>query len=116
MGIFKRVRDIAVANVNEALDKLECPATMIKQYMRDIESEIARAEAAITTQLVMEKKQERLLADTEDLIAKRTRQAQLAIDTGEDNIAKLALQDKLAYEAKLGTYRDQYNTIKANTV
>jgi phage shock protein A len=116
MGIFKRVRDIAVANVNEALDKLECPVSMIKQYMRDLEGEIASAEGAVARQIAMEKRQERLLAETEDFIAKRTRQAQLAIDTGEDNIAKLALQDKLAYEAKLATYREQYNTIKGHTV
>ena len=47
MSIFKRVRDITVASINEILDKVEDPVAMLNQYLRDMESEIQKAEVAV---------------------------------------------------------------------
>ena len=44
MGIFKRVNDIAMANINEVLDKMENPLSMVKQYIRELEAKDRRSE------------------------------------------------------------------------
>lgn len=115
MSILKRVRDICFAGVHECLDKLEDPVSMTKQYIRDLEEEICKAERALSRQVLLEKRLEGLMAETTGLIEKRARQAQLAIETGEDNIAKMALQEKLLAEKKLDVYNRQYDTIKSQT-
>jgi phage shock protein A len=113
--IFKRIRDIVLANVHESLDNLEEPIVLIKQYLRDVEVEIAKAERTIAHQLVSEKRHAALVAETKAAINKRTRQAGLALDTGEEEVARLALQDKVLLESRLATYEAQYETLQAHT-
>ncbi|WP_028403049.1 PspA/IM30 family protein [Ectobacillus panaciterrae] len=115
MGILKRIKNIVTADVHETLDKLENPVSMLKQYLRDTEEQVAKAQHALSQQLFLEKKYEALIAETEDIIAKRTRQAELALSRDEDNMAHLALQDKITNEKKLEMYRENYEMTKQQT-
>jgi phage shock protein A len=110
MGIFKRIRDISLANIHALLDQLEDPIAMIEQYLRDLETEISEAEKAISNQYVLIKEHEYLISKTEEFIAKRKRQTELAIETENEQIAKQALTDKLIAEKKLTLYREQLET------
>jgi phage shock protein A len=112
MGIFKRVKDIALADINEMIDKLENPITMIKQYLRELEEQIATAKTALANQLIAERKFEALISELEQVIEKRVRQANLALDRDEEAIAQLAVEEKLICEKRLQVYREQYQTVK----
>lgn len=116
MGILKRVKDLVSANVHEAFDQLENPIVMIKQYIRDLEKEIERAEVALARQEAAEQTFSKLHTETEARIAKRLRQAKLAVDTGEDDMAKQALADKLEAERKLSEYQEQLDLILQQSV
>lgn len=48
--VFRRMRDMFVATVNEGLDKMENPRVMLNQYVRDMEDDIAKAKHAIIKQ------------------------------------------------------------------
>ena len=115
MGIFKRIKSIAVADINCAIDKMEDPTTMLKQYLRELEEEIKKGENALANQLFIEKKYEALIAEAQSVIEKRARQAQLAVDQNEEDIAILALQDKIAQEKKLTIAKATYETVKKQT-
>ncbi len=115
MGIFKRIKDIATADFNDALDRLEDPISMLKQYLRELEGEIGKAQKALAQQLYIEKKFEAVIESTIDRVQKRARQAELAVERGEDQIARLAIEDKLQQEKKLRLYEGQYHTIKNQT-
>ena len=115
MGIFKRLKGIALADINSTIDKLEDPISMLKQYLRDLEGEIEKAEKSLSNQLFIEKKYEYIINEAEEVILKRTRQAQLAVDHHEDDIAKLALQDKISQEKKLTNVRVAYDSTKKQT-
>jgi phage shock protein A len=112
--IFKRICDIVKAGVNETLDKVESPSIMVKQYLRDIEEEILKAERALTNQIVLEKRHASLVEATRAQIAKRTRQAELAVDTGAEDLAKVALEDKVVLESNLAVYEGQLATLQGN--
>jgi phage shock protein A len=115
MGIFKRIKDIATADFNDALDRLEDPISMLKHYLRELEGEIGKAQKALAQQLYIEKKFEAVIESTIDRVQKRARQAELAVERGEDQIARLAIEDKLQQEKKLRLYEGQYHTIKNQT-
>jgi len=115
MGIFKRIKDITLAEVNGFLDKTEDPISMLNHYLREMEEEITKGEQALANQIFLEKRQIACLANTEELIEKRARQAQLAVDQGEDQIAKMALQEKLIQEKNLGLQKQQFESIKSQT-
>jgi phage shock protein A len=115
MGIFKRIKDITTAEINGLLDQIEDPITMLNHYVREMEAGIAKGQQALSNQIFLEKKQLALILNTEKMIAKRTRQAKLAVDQEEEAIAKLALQEKLSLEKKVTLYKEQYETIKNQT-
>lgn len=112
MNVFKRVQNIVLANVNELLEKLENPVSMVKYYITELESEITEAETTLTEQLILKKSLQVSIGETEEVIAKRERQAKLAVETGEENIAKLALQDKLIQQNKLEVQQKQLETLE----
>lgn len=115
MGILKRVRNIVLSDVHEALDKAEKPLSMLNQYIRDMEEQVEKAQHALAHQLYLEKKYETLVIETEAVVAKRARQAELAVSKNEDEIAKLALQEKILHEEKAKMYREQYEVTKQQT-
>lgn len=115
MGIFKRIKDIASADLNDALDRLEDPVSMLKQHLRDLDKEIQKAHAALANQLYIEKKYQSIINETRTLVQKRSRQAELAVQQENDEIARLAIEDKLLNETKLNVYQEQYQQIKSQT-
>ncbi|PGY12351.1 PspA/IM30 family protein [Bacillus cereus] len=115
MGILKRIKNIVAADVHQTLDKMEKPTNMLKQYLRETEQQITKAEKALSHQYYLEKKYEALISETDTLIAKRTRQAELAVSREEDQMAQLALQEKIVNEKKAELYRQQYEITKEQT-
>ncbi|MDI5788352.1 PspA/IM30 family protein [Bacillus licheniformis] len=76
-----------VASVNEGLDKLENPRVMLNQYVRDMESDIAKAKHTIVKQQTIEHSLKES-GRSRKLAVKRRNQAQLAFDAGEEELAK----------------------------
>ncbi|MEH7332374.1 PspA/IM30 family protein [Neobacillus drentensis] len=115
MGIFRRVKTIAMAEVNGLLDGIEDPIAMLNEYSREMEQEIAKGQKALARQIFVEKKQAGLISETQALVDKRTRQAKLAIEKGEEGMAKLAVQEKLTLEKQAALYQEQYEAVKTQT-
>lgn len=115
MGIFKRLKTIAKADINSLLDGVEDSIALLNEYSREMEQEMAKAQRALSRQIFVENKQAALILETKELVDKRTRQAKLAIDQGDDSIAKLAVQEKLNQEKQLSFYEQQYDVIKGQT-
>jgi phage shock protein A len=115
MGIFKRLKRIAKADINGLIDGMEDPIAILNEYSREMEQEIAKAQRSLSRQIFVENKQAALILETKTLVDKRTRQAKLALENGEEAIVKLAVQEKLVHEKQLGLYQQQYEAIKEQT-
>src|SRR3954470_2969002 len=115
MGIFKRIKTITMAEINGLLDGIEDPITMLNEYSREMEQEIAKGQNALARQIFVEKKQAALISETKSVVDKRTRQAKLALEQGDEAMAKLAVQEKLNKENQLQLYVEQLASIKGKT-
>lgn len=115
MGIFRRITMIAKANIHEMLDGVEDPIAMLNEYSRQLEQEMAKAQKALSRQIFVENKQAALIRETKEIVAKRTRQANLALDYGEEKIVRLAVEEKIMYENHLRMYEQQYEEIQEQT-
>ncbi|NPC94134.1 PspA/IM30 family protein [Bacillus sp. WMMC1349] len=113
---LKRIRNMVVASINEGLDKLENPRVMLNQYVRDMESDIAKAKHTIVNQQVIEQNFKGKYEEAEKLAVKRKNQAQLAFDAGEEELAKKALSEMKYFEAKAAEYQDTYQHAKQQLV
>ncbi|WP_162987462.1 PspA/IM30 family protein [Metabacillus litoralis] len=115
MGIFKRIKTIAKADINALLDGMEDPIAMLNEYSREMEQEMAKAQKALSLQIFVENKQAALIMETKHLVDKRARQAKLAIQHEENAMARLAVQEKLLHENQLSLYQLQFEAIKGQT-
>ncbi|MDU2241042.1 MAG: PspA/IM30 family protein [Paenibacillus sp.] len=115
MGIFGRMKDMAAADTHHLLDRMEDPVSMANYYIRQLEDQIDHARQALRNQLAAEQHYDLLIAQTGQLIEKRTRQAGLAVDREQDEIAKLAIQEKLHHDKLRQTYLEQREVIRKQT-
>jgi len=113
MAMFKRIRDITAASVNDMLDKAEDPVKMINQFLRDMEEDISDAEVSVAKQIAMEKRFHEQRDEALALVAKRQEQAEKAIELGNEELARKALQDKKDQQERADTFSHEYDKAKA---
>jgi Phage shock protein A (IM30), suppresses sigma54-dependent transcription len=113
MGIFKRMKDMTKASVNEMLDKMEDPVIMLNQYLRDMESEIHQAEVTVAKQMTNERRMKQYLDDASRNAADRESKAEAALRAGQEELARKLLEEKLYFEQKTTEYSGLHLQAKA---
>lgn len=112
MSLLRRMRDMTAATFNERLERSEDPVRMIDQYLVSQREQIQQAEK-LHQQCVQHAQSLRAeYVGAEQWRDKREQQAILALKAGEDNTARLALQDKMIHEQKCEQYRELYEQSK----
>jgi phage shock protein A len=94
MGIFKRIKDIISANINDLLDKFEDPENMIDQMIKEMEESILELRKQTASSIAASKMTEKKLGETEKDLAKWMKNAELAVTEGQDDLARKALARK----------------------
>ena len=97
-GIFSRMADIIKANINDLLNRAEDPEKMIRQMILEMEEAVNKATASVGTAVANEKRLERQLLDKTDQIEAWQTKAELAVESGEDDLARRALERKATLE------------------
>lgn len=97
-GIFTRMADIVKANINELLNKAEDPEKMIRQMILEMEEAVNKATASVGTAVANEKRLERQYSDKQDQIESWQKKAEVAVSSGEDDLARRALERKASIE------------------
>jgi phage shock protein A len=106
------MRDMTAAAFNEKLERSEDPVRMIDQYLASQREQILQAER-LHQQCVQHAQSLRTqYIGAEQWKEKREQQAMLALKAGEENTARLALQDKMVHEQKSEQYRELYEQSK----
>ena len=92
MALMERVSALIRANLNDLIDKAEDPEKMLKQVILDMENQMMQ----VKTQVAIAIADEHLLAkkqkENESKIAEWMRKAELAVDKGDDELARAALE------------------------
>ncbi|MCG7410389.1 PspA/IM30 family protein [Paenibacillus sp. ACRRX] len=111
-NIFRRVRDITLASLNEHLEKSEDPIRLIDQFLMRTRQEITEAERLYQQYVMHANQMKQQLNQAAELRDRREQQALLALKANEEYAAKLALQEKLMHEEKVLNYTDLYDKSK----
>ena len=120
MGLLDRVATLVRANLNDLIDKAEDPSKMIKQVILDMENQLLQVKTqvaiSIADQHMLEKKQKEHV----DKAAEWLRKAELAVDKGQDDLARAALERQKSvertassFEEQIGDQRAQVATLKS---
>jgi phage shock protein A len=114
MGIFKRLRDLTAASINDLLDKAEDPVKMLNQFLRDMEEDIMEAESAVAKQIAVEKKFKLQLEEAQEMVLKRQEQAVKALEQNNEDLARRALEDKKEHQTRYDEMVKQHAIAKTN--
>lgn len=109
MSLFKRLRDVTMSNLNALIDKAEDPVKLTDQYLRDMQEDLEDAEKAVAQQIAIEKRFKMQLEEQEALVNKRQEQATLAVEAGNLELARRALEEKKAAEQKVAEFKIGYD-------
>ena len=99
MGILQRFSDIIQANVNAILDKMEDPAKMIDQYLRELADNLAEVKQETAGVMAEEVRTKRLVDENAAEVAKYTDLAKKALQAGNEADAKVFIAKKQQLES-----------------
>lgn len=108
MSVMKRVRDMTVATLNDRLEKAEDPVRVIDQFLWSTHQEIVQSEGLQRQYASHTEHLHRQWKEAEKWVDKREEQAITALKAGEENVAKMALQDKVVHEERAARYGQLY--------
>ena len=116
MSILKRFRDIMASNINAALDKLEDPAKMIDQLLRDLNDDLGQVKAETAGIMAEEARAKRAYDEAAAEINKLQAYAEKAVLAGNDTDAKLFLSKKAQAAESTASLQKVYESASANAL
>ncbi|MGY4690884.1 PspA/IM30 family protein [Salibacterium sp. K-3] len=115
MSIFKRLKDVTLSNMNALLDRAEDPEKLLDQYLLDMEKDMKEAETNVAQQISIEKKFKKQLDDAVEMRDKRQEQAEKALEKGDEDLARRALEDKNKHQEKVDELTSTHENAKQSS-
>jgi phage shock protein A len=107
MAVLERVATLVRANLNDLIDRAEDPEKMIKQVIIDMENQLLQVKTQVAISMadhhLLQKKQ----AEQADKAADWMRKAELAVDKGQDDLARAALERYQSFTKMADGYTQQ---------
>ena len=115
MAIFERLGDLLKANVNDMLDKAEDPEKMVKQIIIDMEAQVNEATQGLGAAMGSEKQALKQLESAKASSEDWNKKAKLALQSGNEELAKKALAQKASVDQSIVQFQAAYDTMSMQT-
>jgi len=119
MGFFDRLSRLLRANLNDMVSKAEDPAKILDQSVADMQDDLVKLRQAVATAIASQKRIENQAKQAETTAAKWYERAELALQKGEDDLAREAISRRKTYQesatalnAQLSGQAGQVETLK----
>ncbi|QOV23002.1 PspA/IM30 family protein [Anabaenopsis elenkinii] len=123
MGLFDRIKRVVSSNLNDLVNKAEDPEKMLEQAILEMQEDLVQLRQGVAQAIAAQKRTETQYNDTQNQINKWQRNAQLALQKGDENLARQALERKksfsdtsVALKTSLDQQTTQTETLKRNLV
>ena len=116
MGILSRLNYIIKANVNAVLDKMEDPAKMIDQYLRELTDNLAEVKKETAGVMAEEARTKRLVDENKADAEKYAALAKKALQAGNEEDAKVFIAKKQQVESAGAGLATAYAAAHENAV
>lgn len=115
MSIFTRLGDLLRANINDLIDKAEDPEKMVKQIIQDMDRELVKSTQMLGKAMASERQLEKQMNDAKAKSADWENKAKLALQAGDQELAKKAVEEKLKVDEKVTQFTQMYESVHAQT-
>ena len=113
--MFERLSNLFRAFFNAVLGRMEDPQIMLEQTYQDLQSNLIQVRQAVAQAIATEKQLEQQLQKNKDQAETWQNRAAMAVQQGNDDLAKQALQRRQQYVQAAGDLETQLKAQKENT-
>jgi phage shock protein A len=107
MALLERVATLIRANLNDLVDKAEDPEKMLKQVILDMQNQLVQVKTQVAVSIADEHVLEKRLLENEENERNWRKRAELAVDKGDDALARTALERALSFQGLATNFRQQ---------
>jgi phage shock protein A len=115
MGILERVTTVIKSNLNSLINKAEDPEKMLDQILIQMREQLAEARREVAVAIADEKRLGTQLEAELEQVREWEQRAMLAVQKGDDELAREALRRKADHEQIAIGYKKQWDAQKAST-
>jgi phage shock protein A len=115
MAILDRITTMIRSNINYLINKSEDPEKMLDQLLLDMRQQLAEAKREVAVAIADEKRLAARLEAELERVREWERRATLAVQKGDDELAREAIQRKADHEHIARGYMQQWEAQKAST-
>jgi len=112
MGIFSRLSEIVNSNINAMLDKAEDPEKMVRLMIHEMEDTLTEVKSAAAEVVADKLRLTRAVKGEKDRAADWDRKAQLAVEKGREELARSAVEQKLACDNKIANLEKRLGEVE----
>ncbi|EKD11404.1 PspA/IM30 family protein [Limnospira platensis] len=123
MGLFDRIGRVVRANLNDLVNKAEDPEKILEQAVIEMQEDLIQLRQAVAQTIAQQKRSQQQYNQAQSQANQWQSRAQLALQKGDENLAREALQRKKGYvetantlEMSLRQQTEQVETLKRNLV
>jgi phage shock protein A len=109
MTIVDRISTLVRANINDLIDRAEDPEKVIKQLLMDMNSQLLQAKTQVAAAIADEKQLYDRYQHNQSEADEYQRKAELAVEKGEDDLAREALTRRTAFQQTADGFKSQYD-------
>ncbi len=107
MKLLERVGMLIRANLNDLVDRAEDPEKMIKQVILDLHNQYIQVKTQLAVSLTEQHLTEERAQESDKRAEEWMRKAELAVEKGQDNLAKGALERHNTYKQTAQLFAEQ---------
>ena len=115
MGIMDRVATVIKSNLNHLINKAEDPEKMLDQILIQMRQQLMEAKREVAVAIADEKRLAAQLEAELEQVREWERRATMAVQKGEDDLAREALRRKAEHEQIAIGYKKQWDAQQAST-
>lgn len=109
MGILDRVSTLLRANINDMIDRAEDPEKVVKQLIADMNNQLLQVKTQVAASIADEKQLYQRYQDNETKAKDWEQRAELAVEKGQDDLAREALSRRNAFQQTADGFKEQYD-------
>jgi phage shock protein A len=113
VGLLDRVSTLVRANLNDLLDRAEDPEKVIKQLIVDMNNQLIQVKTQVAAAIADEKRLHQRYQEAQQQSRDWERKAELAVDRGDDDLAKQALIRKNTFVQTAEGLQEQWQAQSA---
>ncbi len=108
MGVLDRVSTLIRANINDLISRAEDPEKVIRQLLLDMNNQLIQVKTQVAAAIADERRLQKRYEDNQRKAEEWQRKAELAVERGQDDLAKEALSRKRSFQEVAEGFRQQW--------